>query len=77
MIIVNNRQADKKFKDLKAGDIFSIRNENGVIEYFMKTEETNDGCGYIINTVDLQFGELSFTEANEEVCPIVAKLVID
>ena len=76
MVIVNNR-ASKKFKDLKQGDVFSIKNENGIIEYFMKTEEIVDECGDIVNTVDLQFGELSFTEANEEVCPIVAKLVID
>ena len=76
MIIVNNR-GNKKFKDLKQGDIFSIRNSNGVIEYFMKTDEIEDDNGYSLNTVDLQFGEISFTEANEEVTPVVAKLVID
>ena len=76
MIIVNNR-ANKKFKDLKQGDVFSLRNSNGVIEYFMKTDEIEDDNGYSLNTVDLQFGEISFTEPNEEVTPVIAKLVID
>lgn len=43
----------------------------------MKIEEITDDNGYDLNTVDLQFGEISFTEVCREVCPVIAKLVID
>lgn len=76
MIIVNNR-AKKEFSALYGGDIFSLENEDGVIQFFMKTEVFVNDEGYAVNTVDLQFGELSFTENEEQVSVVMAKLVIE